>query len=886
MKCVNTIAVLTLVAMAPWCAPAASAQDAPSQTFSGPYYSGEGDVEYVQLLDIARRMFTADPEFQNLTMLYMPSWNGLVEGPTWGAWWIQNSYGTTYCALPFFEEPFVTFLQNSHDLWFSQMGDGQRKGYKDWVAPDGCLCDAASPGWIVYKQGDGRTDIHDWGMEFTAAGVLMQSELLLISRDAKAIAHYVPLLERSANFIETRRDPSNNLFLAGPAGNLLAPSYAGWKKPDGSYDKAYLTGLSITYIAALDRLIEVEKLAGAADKAALYAERRDRAREGLKLLTTDEGYFIKSLDPDGTKHGVYGAAKHGYFEASPNHDAIAFRVVDDAQAAKIYDKIASIPLLRRHDIIIANEPGLDDMYEEPTSWLWQHGTWVNGGHWSTCEARMIMGYYRLGKYEDARRSMKHMMTFARDFRLDNPLVDFGNAVYQPKEMTNLCYDSLGPMAALIRGLFEYVYKADALTVYPHIPSGITRLEQKFPIRFGTKLLYFTTTGQGPVTAVNVNGKAWTAFDGQAIRLAYDQLPDTAFVDVALGGAALGAVSSKPPKRAVALLDQDALAQALKMSGTNTLPLRIGADSQGGNKFVGKIWQVRIYEEALTAEQLKTARREPLPLPADALKPICAWTFEYGESGHFKNWVGQNFALKMEGSVKSVGYAIDPEPGFDWIRGCANFTGHGWLETPHNAKLSLANRGSIFLVVTADEGFQMSARLVDKIPVGSDNGYLLDIGADRKLRLITCSGTLSTDVAIPAEKMTTVAATWDAAGDLRIYIDGKCVASRPCEPQPGVALVKRVTSLAKTLEAKGLGETYEGRHAQLAADAVTAIVDRQRLIADGKITPIEDSRRAAADQLYVDTAMKICQGFERVMNAYKEASEPEKANVYGLWTQTE
>ena len=231
------------------------------ERFEGHHFRGAGDVEYLELLDIARRMFEPDPEFQNMAMLYEPEWNGLVEGPTWNMWWIQNSYGTTYCALPFYQEPFVTFLQNSQDLWFDQMGDGKRVGEYDWVAPDGCLCDAASPGRIIHKQGDGRTDIHDWGMEFTAAGIVMQAELLLISRDAEAIAHYLPKLERSANFIESRRDPGNNLFLAGPAGNLLAPSYAGWLRADGAYDNAYLTGLSVTYIAALDRLIELEKLA-------------------------------------------------------------------------------------------------------------------------------------------------------------------------------------------------------------------------------------------------------------------------------------------------------------------------------------------------------------------------------------------------------------------------------------------------------------------------------------------------------------------------------------------------------------------------------------------------------------------------------------------------
>jgi hypothetical protein len=409
------------------------------------------------------------------------------------------------------------------------------------------LCDAASPGWIFYKQGDGRIDIHDWGMEFTAAGIVLQAELLLISRDRAAIEHYVPLLERCANFIETRRD-KNDLFLAGPAGNLLAPSYAGWKKPDGTFDKAYLAGLSITYVAGLDRLIELERMLGRQDKVDFYTARRDSARKALPQLTTEEGYFIKSLDPDGTKHGIYGAQQFGYFEASPNHDAIAFRIVDDAQAQRIYDKIAAIPLLRRNSLICANEPGLDDMYDPGTSWLWQHGTWVNGGHWSTCEARMILAYYRLGKFDDARRSMEAILRFARQFRMDNPLVDFGAKVYQPKEPINLCYDTLGPPAAMVRGLFEYLYHAEGLTLLPHIPAGITRLEQHFPIRFGTKKLYLATVGTGPITAVSINGAKWENFDASAVRLAYDEVPDSAAIFIALGGADLSQATPFQPKQ--------------------------------------------------------------------------------------------------------------------------------------------------------------------------------------------------------------------------------------------------------------------------------------------------------------------------------------------------
>lgn len=521
-----------------------------SEQFEGKHFRGRGDVEYLRLLDSARRLFEPDPEFPNLAMLYKPQWNGLVEGPTWGAWWIQNSYGTTYCALPFLREPFLTFLQNSQDLWFDQMGNGKREGCPgepklSWVAPDGQLCDAASPGCIIYKQGDGQTEIHDWGLEFTAAGVLLQAELLLISRDPKGIAQYLPKLERAANFLETRRDPRNNLFLAGPAANLLAPSYAGWRRPDGSYGKAYLAGLSITYIAALDRVIELEKLIGQPEKVKIYTERRRLARKGLPLLTTQEGYFIKALDPDGTKHGMYGAKQHGYFEASPNHDAICFHVVDDPQAEKIYARIASIPGLRPHDFVIANYPSLDDMYEAPQG-LWRFGEWVNGGAWSTCEARMIMAYYRLGRYEDARRSVKKLFTFARRFQMDNPLTDFGNNVYQPKEPMNVTYDAFGPAAAFIRGLFEYQYRADGVTLTPQIPPGITRLEQLDPIRFGDKKLYVATVGRGRITSVTVNGQPWKSFNDRSIFLPYDRVPEVARVVIALGGSALYKPASFEP----------------------------------------------------------------------------------------------------------------------------------------------------------------------------------------------------------------------------------------------------------------------------------------------------------------------------------------------------
>ena len=57
-----------------------------------------------------------------------------------------------------------------------------------------------------------------------------------------------------------------------------------------------------------------------------YSQRLEYNRNGLNEYLAPEGdYFVRSVDPNGTLHGVLGQAKHGYFEASPNHDAVALR---------------------------------------------------------------------------------------------------------------------------------------------------------------------------------------------------------------------------------------------------------------------------------------------------------------------------------------------------------------------------------------------------------------------------------------------------------------------------------------------------------------------------------------------------------------------------------
>jgi hypothetical protein len=769
--------------------------------------------------------------------------------------------------MPFLEEPLWTFLGNSQDLWFRHIGDGKRTwtwhGVDHGLVPDGQLCDAATPEGAIYKQGDGRVDIHDWGLEFTAAGLLLQAERLLIGRDPDEIARYVPLLERCANLLESRRDPANDLFLAGPAANLLAPSYAGWKKPDGTYGRAYLAGLNVTFVAALDRLVEVEKLAGRAKAAERYAALRSHARNGLARLATDEGYLVKSIDPDGTRHGVYGAKKHGYFEASPNHDAVAFGVVGDEQARRIHEKIASIPGLRPHRFIIANYPSLDDLYTEPRG-LWGFGTWVNGGHWSTCEARMILAYYRVGAFEDARLSMKELLKFARSFRMDNPLVAFGSAVYQPHEPINLCYDSFGPPTALIRGLFEYLYRADGLTLVPRIPPGITRIEQRFPARLGSKRIYLAVEGTGPITGVMINGEPSTSFDPSSVVLCPDGIPERAAVLVLRGGAKARPWS--PPKVSRELPPGPTEEDLALLSGrfhnltVNELPLRIGADSHGGSRFLGEIDRACVYGRALSADEIAArAQAGPARNPSDA-GLIADYPFDEIEDGRFRNRAGDSLDARVAGSID----VVDAPAG-----GAARFGGEGYLEIAPAKALDLTEACTMEAWIRPGELPPAGGRIIDKSAVGTSNGYLLDTHPGNSLRIIAETGTVSHDGKLASATWVHVAGTVAPDGTLALYIDGSEVARKPHASSQLADLPVRVEALRAfhgRRVAAGFGDAPQARQAALAVRCLDAAVARARLERDGKLPLLPEPSRSAALRSYLDATRRLCEGLERQLGA--------------------
>jgi hypothetical protein len=269
-------------------------------------------------------------------------------------------------------------------------------------------------------------------------------------------------------------------------------------------------------------------------------------------LLTPAGYYVKSIEPGGVRHGVLGQKKYGYLEGVANADAVALRVADDKTSGSIYRQIASFPEIRPFDFLLNNAPGLDDTY-----WSWgntegrdmsginEYGCWVNGGAWGTVEGRAILMYFRLGKFGDIYRSAIRSMKWAKDFRMDAPFTQRGentNNLWYDKgkwlhgEGVSVMVDNFAVPAATIRGLFDYEYKSDRLVLRPRIPGSITEFTQKEPVRFGEKMIFLTCRNGGPnVKSVKINGKTIKVESSDAVVLKYSVLPAEANVEIVTAG---------------------------------------------------------------------------------------------------------------------------------------------------------------------------------------------------------------------------------------------------------------------------------------------------------------------------------------------------------------
>jgi hypothetical protein len=923
--------------------------------FSGPFFEGDGPGdagEWVSLLNTARAQFSPSPTLQDVSWLYTPSWNGFVEGPTWGAWWTQNSYGTTLAAAPWLDEPLRSFTYNANWWWFQFEGDGKRVGLDDpHPAPDGCLCDAASPKGAYYKQGDGNVPIHDWALEETLSAVIMQAELLLVDRSAAQTAPFIPLFNRTLNLIESRRDAATGLLFAGTSSNLLAPSYGAWLLPNGTRAPAFLAGMCVSYVAALDRVIELEELTGYPELAAAHRARRAATLAALpQLLAPTRDYFVKWADPNGTLHGVLGAPRHSYIEAVVNHDAVALGVAERV-APGLSERImgallgagvppnpaTGAPGLRPFNLVVTNAGGLDDMENGDADWLWSFGTWVNGGEWATCEARMMLAYAATGRSRFSLDSMRALMGFANIFRMDSPLVKWGSEVYQPNEPINTVFDmwacvfaaavSKGGIysptnrtytpypnripAALLRGLWLPAYALDTLTLTPSLPGNVTALRQLFPLLWGGKRLLLSASGNTTrgIVSVVVNGAPWPAslFTLATITLPWAALAggDNFTVDVSYPPAEVGRASGQGAARGGAAAVRATSVRALRGLIPFDAALWLDAHSLA---FLPDGGLVATWPDARGAGTGPVAA-QPLPAARPTFRAAAMAGWPGVDFNGASTFLGGNVTLPATSTTFAV--LLDrgtlnvcctgvffSKPGCNGLgtkAGPANSTVLmiDFSGSPDTGLDDLRGRVTVAAVVyNASGAYSFADGCLESTepPVGAA-GSTFQVGTRGNEMGRFFNGVLSELIVFPRSlndsEFASVSAylhtKWPApASQPRLNCGGP--PANCTLPAPAAGAFARCARFAAGMRAAGFPDArYELAHALLVGDSATAWAARCGGLNNGTIAPLANrNSEEAANQGYLDTPTKLAGGLGALLDSYKGSADADKAKIYGVW----
>ena len=194
---------------------------------------------------------------------------------------------------------------------------------------------------------------------------------------------------------------------------------------------------------------------------------------------------------------------------------------------------------------------------------------------------------------------------------------------------------------------------------------------------------------------------------------------------------------------------------------NKLPLRIGADSNGGNRFIGEMARVAAFNRALTADEIKRlATKQELDAPG----LLGALVIEPLPTNRSPLQI-----VKQEGQVGSA-------QDVDGLSGAAlRFDGQGFLEIPHDKSLDCLNGLTLSAWIRPHQFPASGMRIIDKSPVGEATGYLLDTYPANSLRLITRDPHFTFKANLPTNQWAHVAATVDSeTGRSCLYVNGRKV----------------------------------------------------------------------------------------------------------------
>ena len=192
---------------------------------------------------------------------------------------------------------------------------------------------------------------------------------------------------------------------------------------------------------------------------------------------------------------------------------------------------------------------------------------------------------------------------------------------------------------------------------------------------------------------------------------------------------------------------------------NALPVRFGADSEGGSRFVGTIRRLSIFHTPLTDEAVAAlASAEEL---TDHLPGLIV---SYRADAAGLRVVRGDGELQAE-AVGEVEYSPAG----------AALDGSAFFEVTDSRDLDLSSGFSVEAWVKPSRPV---GRIVDKCRAGSANGITFDLHPEGALRLITGDPHLSARDVVPRGEWVHVAAVADGTtGRQVLYVDGRRVAAR-------------------------------------------------------------------------------------------------------------
>jgi hypothetical protein len=210
-----------------------------------------------------------------------------------------------------------------------------------------------------------------------------------------------------------------------------------------------------------------------------------------------------------------------------------------------------------------------------------------------------------------------------------------------------------------------------------------------------------------------------------------------------------------------------LAEPVVIQGTsgiapNNLPLRIGAASDGSNRFKGEIARVLVAGRALSEDEIAALADKNNTNWAKVKGAVIALPLPEN--------VPSAFSVAEKGAVAQV-------QDFDGLSGWAlRLDGESWLEIPSSAAPGGADGLTLAAWIRPAEFPASGMRILDKCPVAAVQGYLLDTYPKDSLRLISREPHFVFPAKLPAGRWSHVAATVDGrTGQQTLYLNGRRVA---------------------------------------------------------------------------------------------------------------